>query len=533
MASRTVVAALLAVFACPIDAVLAAPTGGASTTDLWARLSDEHVLLPGGQSVELVLAAGNFSTGGTEVDADVAFPIPDHLTATGWTCAGVGMATCPPSGGPGDLGATVHLPPGDWVEFTISVDVEESQGSLVEAVATIAVNGIEIDPNPANNSASLAQKIGIYGNDFEPPQAHELFDPADLDGDGWTPATGDCCEDVKSCPDPAMVNPGAVEVLGNSVDDDCDVSTDDETMESCSAVAKFGGVTAGDLANAMGLCRTTTLSEPWSTRTWGVLSAEFLNANGSAPGSTALAQMGGAQTAVLVDYGTGGIVPTTGGTMAGMSTGWMRDKSDPGYVAPNFGTGFGRYGAPPASYLASHGGVLPTSASCEGTCPSGSGANDSVNLKLKIRVPTNARGFSYDWRFFSSEYWTYSCSTFNDFTLALLDSSISALPADHNIAFDALGNPASVNNDFFSICTPKGCHTCPLGTGALVGTGMEDSMTGGGTPWLTTTAPAVPGEILELQLMVFDVSDDILDSLILLDGFQWLAEDPGVTTGPQ
>ena len=56
--------------------------------------------------------------------------------------------------------------------------------------------------------------------------------------------------------------------------------------------------------------------------------------------------------------------------------------------------------------------------------------------------------------------------------------------------------------------------------------------TGGGTVWLQTTAPVEPGETMVLQLMVFDVSDGILDSLSLLDAFEWSIDASGVGTGP-
>lgn len=130
----------------------------------------------------------------------------------------------------------------------------------------------------------------------------------------------------------------------------------------------------------------------------------------------------------------------------------------------------------------------------------------------------------------------------------MLTSTASGIPADKNISFDSLTNPLSVNNGFYDICQIKGCYSCPLGTPAaqLGGTGMQltDSgaigcvsaspggQTGGGTTWLTTTAPIVPGETMILELMVFDVSDNILDSLTLLDNFEWSVNASGVGTGP-
>ena len=62
---------------------------------------------------------------------------------------------------------------------------------------------------------------------------------------------------------------------------------------------------------------------------------------------------------------------------------------------------------------------------------------------------------------------------------------------------------------------------------------MQLGNTGGGTDWLTTTAPIEPGETITLDLTIFDVSDNILDSLVLLDGFQWSINPSGVGTQPQ
>ena len=358
-------------------------------------------------------------------------------------------------------------------------------------------------------------------------------DVGDTDGDGWTKCNGDCCEDTSQCSKPNKVNPGAFEVVGNSVDDDCDPATSDTTpTNACSTAAKFTGVSAVDVAHAIDLCQFTTANPPLPQKKWGVITAQHLQPNGTTPNATALSEMQNWQTAVLQNYGTGGIVPTKGSTMAGISSGRMRDQNDPSYINPNSGASFSTSTAPPPAYLAAHGNALPASAGCSGNCPAGSGANDPVNVRLTIRVPTNALSFSYKFRFFSSEYWTYQCTIFNDFYLALLTTGAPGIPADKNISFDSLLNPVSVNNGFFDLCAAKGCNTCPLGLAELAGTGMQLSNTGGGTKWLTTTAPVVPGETMVIEFMVFDVSDHILDSLTILDNFQWSLDPSGVgTTG--
>ena len=380
----------------------------------------------------------------------------------------------------------------------------------------------------------LPEAIEVCGNGLDDDCNGAPDDVIDLDGDGWTFCDNDCCEDEFECGDPALVNPGAFEFVGNGVDDDCDPATSDDVEPlACSNAAVFGGVDADDMAEAMDLCQSTTLAEPLANRKWGVISAEFLAADGSAPVAAHLATMMDSSTAILTDYGTGGVGPVVNNTMAGMSSGWMRDANDPNFDPPNTGENFGFTHSPPAAYLAANGGNLPASASCNGACPSGAGANDSVLLRLTIRVPTNAQSFSYRFRFFSSEYWTWACTQFNDFYLAILDSAAAGLPADGNISFDSLGNPVSVNNGFFEYCEVNGCYTCPGGSGALAGTGMETNNTGGGTEWLVTTAPVVPGEIITLDLTIFDVSDNALDSLVLLDGFEWDIDPSDVGTNPQ
>jgi hypothetical protein len=362
----------------------------------------------------------------------------------------------------------------------------------------------------------------ICANNIDEDCDGVMDNASDLDGDGWSTCNGDCCDSLAECGSPNLVNPGAFEFVGDGVDNDCDPTSDDAVAPPpCSSASKFADVTGDDVAKAMDLCQFTTQNPPIQQKKWGVISTAQLLANGGQPNAATLNNIQDWQTAIMTDYGTGGVIPKNGTTMAGVSSGKMRDQNDPGFVNPNGGTSFGSSSQPPAAYLAAHGGSLPASAGCSGNCPAGSGANDSVDTKLTIRVPTNAQSFSYDFRFFSAEYWTYSCTSFNDFYLAILQTGAQGIPMDKNISFDSLGNPVSVNNGFFDVCTPKGCYNCPAGSGALAGTGMQLSSTGGATNWLTTEAPIVPGETMVLELMIFDVSDGILDSLVLLDNFKW------------
>lgn len=355
----------------------------------------------------------------------------------------------------------------------------------------------------------------ICGNGID-DDCDGTLDGGDPDGDGWTVCDGDCCETPQGCGSPAEVNPGALELVGDNVDNDCDPSTSDVTPPAaCSSLPKLSGVTAQDAAFAMDLCQTTTANPPPSAKKWGLISAEHRLSDGSVPTAQQLADMQSYQTAVMAAYGTGGAVAQKGPTFAGISNGRMRDVDDPGYQSF---TAFGVVSAPPASFLAAHGGSLFGNQGCGGNaCLSGTGARDPVDVRLTIRVPTNASGLSYKFRFFTAEY-TYVCGAYNDFHLALLGSGAPGLPADGNIGLDSMGHAVSANNVFYDSCVqPATCHTCPSGASGLAGTGLT-----GATSWTPVTAPVLPGEVITLDLMVFDVTDYNFDTVALLDDFGWV-----------
>ena len=178
---------------------------------------------------------------------------------------------------------------------------------------------------------------------------------------------------------------------------------------------------------------------------------------------------------------------------------------------------------------------------------------DLVDVKLRIRVPTNAKGLSFKFDFWSGEWPEYVCSNFNDAFVAYLTAKGFNNGQPDNISFDAQNNPVSVNNGFFDRCTPNttvGCASNPLssktaacagGEAELAGTGfgqdsppstycgLKTSTSGGATGWLQSKAPVNPGEVITLEFMVWDAGDSSWDSSVLLDAFEWV---PGpVTTG--
>ncbi len=313
-----------------------------------------------------------------------------------------------------------------------------------------------------------------------------------------------------------------------------------EERPVCSTGDHLGAsVTAEDLLAAMGIC---DFHEPGET-SWGIVPGSAVLGRANWPSDRD--EPSYRQYGVKTQFGTDDSnLPIFGENLAIISSGRARDAKDWPYPTIDDSYEYTRDvpGNPPADFVAAHDGSLPVTR--EG-CPGGSGVFDSVNLKVKIRVPPFARGFSFDFRFFSQEYAGYTCSDFNDFFITMLDTTWvppegeEPIPADKNISFDAAGNYISVNSDqFFTVCVPKGCdesgveYECPDGTDALADTGYP-SWRAGATSWLTTTAPVVPGETITLRFIVWDTSDPLLDSLVLLDNFRWHAQQAaGPVTQP-
>ncbi|MBK7397721.1 MAG: putative metal-binding motif-containing protein [Myxococcales bacterium] len=341
----------------------------------------------------------------------------------------------------------------------------------------------------------------------------------DNDGDGYL-FKDDCNDGNKE------VNPGAYEVPGDGVDNDCNGKTDEvDDCDTSTDLNLYKSTIPNDFAKALGLCRTAKAGTEGKDKTWGVIDAKLVRADGSAIDAASQVQFG-----ILRNFGPT-VKPRAGKNMVVISSGTARTPDYPGQVMPRS-----------PSYSSLSAVAFPAGHPLKSDCGSGgfgaATANDSVNLKLKIRVPTNANAFSFDFDFFSSEYITFVCSSYNDSFVALLDTAVKLDPKfAKNVSFDSKGNPVSVNNGFFEVCTPGTSFTggktfpCSKGTKELEGTGFWDTdpKQNGSTSWLQTKAPVKPGEEITLQFMIWDAGDHILDSTVLIDNFKW---DAKPTTGP-
>ncbi len=373
----------------------------------------------------------------------------------------------------------------------------------------------------------------------------------DFDNDGYTVCGGDCCDQVgEVCQQPELVNPGAFEVAGNEVDDDCD-GIDDNVVQLCDNGLPSNAGNPLDYARAIDLCQFTTENPPPQDRVWGVISGAFNRANGSGnPSSNARSIRNGFGNNIPPEYGQ---------RLAVLSSGHAADTNDnnPNYSPFEIGTSLGTNSPAPADWLAANGGQFPNAPGCPGAA--GTTANDSIQLRLRVRVPTNANSFSVKMFFFSAEYPEWVCSSFNDLFVTLVDSNDNDNPNDKNIAIYVENNnqwPVGVNlvsaaPGLFSVCDNGtiGCsggnqsnyNGCSQGEAQLTGTGFDlnasacsgNDDVGGGTGWLTMSGNVVPGETMEIRFVIWDTGDGIYDSLVLLDEWQWSvqASEPGVTPG--
>ncbi len=361
----------------------------------------------------------------------------------------------------------------------------------------------------------------------------------DRDGDGFTTCGGDCCDSTE-CGSPGLVNPSAFDSPGNMVDDDCNGMIDD-AIALCDQGLVSNSSNPMDYAKAMDICQESTMAD----KKWGVISATLTYPDGTGvPDTNAYS--------IRNKFGTN-VVPRGGLSMALFASGVAAGK---GHTNPNYpANGFISYTSShtsgfPADFVAANNGTLPNAPGCP--APNGANANDPVMLTLEIRVPSNAHSFSLKSNFYSAEFPEYTCSQYNDFFVVLLDSMYTGNPTnpmDKNLAFytapDMKNYPVGVNlaygnTGLFTQCVngSTGCSsggntgnimTC-VGTDDLIGTGMDEpaglscdsnSLLGGATGWLTTSGNVNPGEIIKLRIAIWDTSDHLLDSLAIVDGFQW------------
>jgi hypothetical protein len=421
--------------------------------------------------------------------------------------------------------------------------------AAVVACSQTSRSGFEQDGPDAGGAATPGDAgsgggdSGSFGPAVEagPGGGCTVTDPnADQDKDGWSPNQGDC----NDC-DP-NVNPGAVDVLSQNDggpatwgDEDCDGKAGD-SAQACDTGLALTDVDPMSAAKAIELCRQAADSD----RKYGVISAAYVRANGTPYASPGL------QVGIQAGFGTN-VHVQAGASLLAMSTGHAR-------VIGQAGACNG------ISCVTNNTGTAPTGfPQDDPSCPPTKAIADDVALELKIRTPTNATGYSFEFKFHSFEFpdWVCDTSGYNDQFVALVNppppgAYVPSGSSFGNVSFDSGNHPVSVNVGFFDACDPGAptryathCKSsggkcpslpspyCPLGLGDLAGTGFDSWHTGvgpaGATRWLQTQAPVKGGSIITVRFAIWDAGNALFDSTALIDNFQWIAQGAvGIQTQP-
>ena len=412
--------------------------------------------------------------------------------------------------------------------------------------ATTSANGgsTSTGKGGADASSSTGEDITIgVGTGGNIPGNCDSKADEDKDQDGWTKDDGDCNDcDVNA-------NPGAIEVMITTpvgdggiptpADEDCDGMVDN-VAPTCDDALALADVDPNNAAKAIDLCQTTTASPAdKKDRKWGVLSSKYIGANGVSPRTPAL------QVGLLQKFGMN-VNTRLGKSMLGLSSGMMRTTGQPG-VCPKLlsaqSCDNSTNGPPPAGFPQAVPG-----------CPVDNTIHDDIALEVKLRSPTNATGYKFNFKFYSFEYAEWVCSNYNDQFIALVSPPPQG-SINGNISFDSKNNPVSVNIAFFDVCDKMGsgdfafhckqsggnCPAlpnpyCQSDKTDLLGTGMDGpfgptNINGGGTSWLQTSAPVKGGDEVTIRFAIWDTFDHNLDSTVLVDAFEWIANGGTVKVG--
>lgn len=245
---------------------------------------------------------------------------------------------------------------------------------------------------------------------------------------------------------------------------------------------------AWDAAKAMDVCKTAA-----SAQDWGLIAATLIRANDQViPPSV--------QFGIMQTFGTNNL-PQRGERLLVLSTGSARTPTQSGYCGTScMITG---NGVPPSGFPANVPGCTPATS-----------IYDDVGLKLELRVPSGATGFSVDHKLFTFDHPTMACTAFNDQFVMLVDPAPTGA-LNGNVAFDGNNVPLGANCEFIIPGAPQ-THFEGTGFGP---TSSEAGVTG----WLRTSVPVSGGSEITVRLILYDVGDQALNTTVLLDNFRWLS----------
>jgi len=120
--------------------------------DLYIRKVTDSAPVSPGDPVAYEIAAGNAGPGDA-IGVVVSDNLPAEVTGVTWACSSSGGATCPNSGGTGDIAETVGLPAGGRLMYTVNGTVDAGAVGSISNTARLDVPAGFTDTNDADGVA--------------------------------------------------------------------------------------------------------------------------------------------------------------------------------------------------------------------------------------------------------------------------------------------------------------------------------------------------------------------------------------------
>jgi len=142
-------------------------------------------------------------------------------------------------------------------------------------------------------------------------------------------------------------------------------------------------------------------------------------------------------------------------------------------------------------------------------------ANDAFYMSFDLETPLGTHGYLLDFAYFSQEWPTYVDAAFNDMFVVWSTSE------------SFTGNVTFIDGQPLTVTALDPYMTVLPGDPLLAGTGFPDTLfdtEGAGTGWFTAKGSAVPGETFTVAIAIFDLGDNALDTIGLVDKFRWDCE---------
>jgi hypothetical protein len=185
------------------------------------------------------------------------------------------------------------------------------------------------------------------------------------------------------------------------------------------------------------------------------------------------------------------------------------------------------------------------------TSTAGVSVQDWAELKLWLKMPSNAKALAFDFAFFSTEFNQFWNASLNDAFFVLVTSKDVM---GRNVAVDANNKAMTINSGLFQLCPkyPGPANLSPeklpalmpcvgvdgddMVVGSLKGTGYDGAAVGdgtvmsstgqlyvygGGSGWLTSRFTVTPNDSIVVRVIVHDTFDGYKDSAVLVDNFRW------------